>query len=57
MTKPTAKRIRRELTGAEQAKLDRARREAEASKEDILAEGRQHKRAWMNCWNAIVMAI
>jgi DNA-binding phage protein len=43
----TAKRVIRPLTAAETERLDRARREIEAERDDILREGRVAKRAWL----------
>lgn len=42
---PTSERVHRDLTVAEQRRLDQARAETEAIREDILAEGRLRKRA------------
>jgi ribosome-binding protein aMBF1 (putative translation factor) len=44
--KPTSKRVYRELTSQERRRVETARRETEASKPQILAEGRIQKQAW-----------
>lgn len=43
---PDSKRVYRELTPAEQQRLQRARLESETSRELILKEARRRKRAW-----------
>lgn len=42
---PTSQRVYRELSADEQTRLDRARAETEAMRDEILAEGRARKRA------------
>jgi lambda repressor-like predicted transcriptional regulator len=44
--KPTHERVRRELTAEERKRLALARKEVEAAKAAILAEGRNRKKAW-----------
>lgn len=44
--KPTHERVRRELTAEERKRLALARKEVEATKAAILAEGRNRKKAW-----------
>jgi ribosome-binding protein aMBF1 (putative translation factor) len=43
--RPTSERVFRELTAQEQNRLDRARTETEAARDEILAEGDARKRA------------
>lgn len=43
--RPTSERVYRELSADEQQRLNRARAETEAIREDVLAEGRMRKRA------------
>ncbi|GIX00460.1 MAG: hypothetical protein KatS3mg111_3792 [Pirellulaceae bacterium] len=45
-SRPTAKRIYRELTAEEQRRVERAREAAAGDREAILAEGRARKQAW-----------
>ncbi len=44
--KPTHERVRRELTAEERKRLALARKEVEATKAAILAEGRNRNKAW-----------
>ena len=43
---PTSQRIYRELTREERARVDKARAEAAAKRDEIVREGRIHKAAW-----------
>jgi len=45
--KPTSERVHRKLTTAEQRQLDDARQAEAAMKDEILAEGRKYKQAWI----------
>ena len=45
--KPTSERVYRDLTSEEQKKLEVARTETEAARENILAAGRLRKKAWL----------
>lgn len=45
--RPKAKRVIRQLTAAETKRLIRARKETEASRDEILREGRVAKQAWI----------
>jgi ribosome-binding protein aMBF1 (putative translation factor) len=44
--RPTSGRVFRDLTPQQRQRLEVARKETEASKEEILAEGRIRKQAW-----------
>ncbi len=45
--RPTSQRVHRDLTPQEQQRLEAARAETEATKQDILAAGRVRKQAWV----------
>lgn len=55
--RPTSERVYRDLTPQQRQRLDAARAETEASKEEILAEGRIRKQAWDAMRREVAQAI